>query len=78
MINKFLPKEGSVEKIFYAACEETKREKGFDIVHYQGKNYIIVCFLPTKEKVREILFFGQQIAKIKIKGKNIAIIGFEE
>jgi hypothetical protein len=67
-----------MERISYAACEETTCERGSDVVNYQGKNYKIACFLLTKEKVREILFFGQKIAKIKNKGKNIAIIGFEE
>jgi hypothetical protein len=67
-----------MERISYAACEETIRESGTDIVQYQNKNYKINFYQPSKEKVKNIMSVGQKIAKIKIKGEAITIMGFEE
>jgi len=67
-----------MERISYAACEETTRKRGSDVVQYLGKNYKINCIVPTREEIEKILSFGQKIVKIKIEGETITIIEFEE
>jgi len=65
-------------KIVYAACEETTRKIGTDVVQYQGKYFIISCTVPTRNEVEKFLLPAQKIGKINIEGKKLTLIGFEE